>query len=115
MLAPPSPREHQHPSGLVEALHLPLALAASLRLTPEAFAELCAANPDVVLELAADGSLIAMTPTGSETGAQSGALFFQIKGWANTAGPWKAFDSSTAFRLTVPARLLRRSWLCGEP
>jgi Uma2 family endonuclease len=83
----------------MEALCLPLAVAASLRFTPEAFAELCAANPDAVLELAADGSLIPMTPTGSETGAQSGALFFQIKGWANTAGPWKAFDSSTGFRL----------------
>jgi Uma2 family endonuclease len=83
----------------MEALSLPLAVAACLRFTPEAFAELCAANPEAVLELAADGSLIPVTPTGSETGAQSGALFFQIKGWANTAGPWKAFDSSTGFRL----------------
>jgi hypothetical protein len=36
----------------MEALSLPLAVAASLRFTPEAFAELCAANPDAVLERA---------------------------------------------------------------
>jgi len=43
---------------------LPLIHSSSLRLTPEQFVELCQANPDAVLELAADGSLIRMTPTG---------------------------------------------------
>ena len=73
MLAPP-----RHPlpqTGDVEALEdalaaqlsLPIALTSQLRLSPEQFAELCAANPDAVLELAADGALILMTPTGSET------------------------------------------------
>jgi Uma2 family endonuclease len=52
-----------------------------------------------VLELAADGSLILMTPTGSETGARNGELFFQIKAWARASGRWKAFDSSGGFRL----------------
>jgi Uma2 family endonuclease len=60
---------------------------------------LCEANPDAVLELAADGSLICMTPTGSDTGASNGELFFQIKTWARAGGGWKAFDSSTGFRL----------------
>lgn len=50
MLALPSP------------LSLPETLTGSLRLTPEQFAEFCSANPDAVLELAADGSLITMTP-----------------------------------------------------
>jgi Uma2 family endonuclease len=86
-------------SAVSEALTLPMALTATLRLTPEQFAELCAANPDAVLELAADGSLIPMTPTGSETGSRSGELFFQIKAWARARGDWKAFDSSTGFRL----------------
>ena len=52
MLALPSHRERPHPPALMEALSLPLAVAASLRFTPEAFAELCAANPDAVLERA---------------------------------------------------------------
>ncbi|MEB3303210.1 MAG: Uma2 family endonuclease [Cyanobacteriota bacterium] len=85
--------------GLAEGLMLPIALTTTLRLTPEEFAEVCAANPDAVLELAADGSLIPMTPTGSETGSRSGELFFQIKSWARANGGWMAFDSSTGFRL----------------
>ncbi|MFM7170675.1 MAG: Uma2 family endonuclease, partial [Cyanobium sp.] len=76
-----------------------MALTTTLRLTPEEFAEVCEANPDAVLELAADGSLIPMTPTGSETGSRSGELFFQIKSWARANGGWMAFDSSTGFRL----------------
>jgi Uma2 family endonuclease len=100
MLAPPSLREHQHPSGLVEALSLPLALTASLRLTPEEFAELCAANPDAVLELAADGSLIPMTPTGSETSARNGSLLVALGLALRASGlPLKLFESSGGFRL----------------
>ncbi len=81
------------------SITLPLIHSGSLRLTPEQFAELCQANPDAVLELAADGSLICMTPTGSETGARNADLAIQIQAWARAAGGWKAFDSSTGFRL----------------
>jgi Uma2 family endonuclease len=59
----------------------------------------CQANPDAVLELGADGQLIAMTPTGSETGARSGEIFFQLKRFARDSGGYQAFDSSTGFRL----------------
>ncbi|MFM1902003.1 MAG: hypothetical protein RLZZ216_2579 [Cyanobacteriota bacterium] len=52
-----------------------------------------------MLALAADGSLTCMTPTGSDTGARNGKLFFQIKSRARATGGWKAFDSSTGFRL----------------
>ena len=81
------------------SITLPLLHSSSLRLTPEQFAELCQANPDAVLELAADGSLICMTPTGSDTGARNADLAFQIQAWARASGRWKAFDSSTGFRL----------------
>jgi hypothetical protein len=40
----------------------PLLLPQDLRLSPEQFALVCQANPDAVLELAADGQLITMTP-----------------------------------------------------
>jgi Uma2 family endonuclease len=103
MLAPPRPLEipsgEECGAGLPELLNLPASLCAGLRFTPEQFAELCQANPDAVLELAADGSLILMTPTGSETGARNADLAFQIKTWARATGGWKAFDSSTGFRL----------------
>ena len=77
------------------ALRLPL----DLRLTPEQFGLVCAENREAVLELDADGRLIEMTPTGSETGSRNGELFFQLKLYAKRAGGWKAFDSSTGFCL----------------
>ena len=52
-----------------------------------------------MLELAADGRVIAMTPTGGETGARNGELFFQLKLYAKRTAQWKVFDSSTGFQL----------------
>lgn len=115
MLAPLNPREKPGtvppgpdtlgPDDPFGALTLPVALSASLRLTPEQFEQLCQVNPEAVLELAADGHLIAMTPTGGDTGARNGELFFQIKAWARARGGWMAFDSSTGFRLPDEAVL----------
>jgi Uma2 family endonuclease len=76
-----------------------LRLPLDLRLTPEQFGLVCAENREAVLELDADGRLIEMTPTGSETGSRNGELFFQLKFYAKRAGGWKAFDSSTGFCL----------------
>ena len=87
------------------AITLPVALTTSLRLSPDQFEQLCLANPEAVLELAQDGHLIAMTPTGGDTGARNGELFFQIKAWARAQGGWMAFDSSTGFRLPDDAVL----------
>jgi Uma2 family endonuclease len=70
--------------------------AASAQRQPEAHPR---AVRRAVLELAADGSLIPMTPTGSETGARNANLLFQIQAWTRAAGGWKVFDSSTGFRL----------------
>ncbi len=103
MLPPPLPQQilsgQESGTGLPESLNLPVSLCADLRFTPEQFAELCQANPEAVLELAADGSLILMTPTGGETGARNAELSFQIYTWARNNGNWKSFDSSTGFRL----------------
>ena len=77
----------------------PLRLPSDLRLTPDQFALVCAENRDSVLELTANGRVLVMTPTGSETGSRSGELFFQLKLFAQHQGCWKAFDSSTGFLL----------------
>jgi Uma2 family endonuclease len=76
-----------------------LRLPLDLRLTPEQFALVCAENPDAVLELTADGQLITMTPTGSETGARNSRLVMRLLLWADQQGGWKVFDSSSGFRL----------------
>ena len=100
MLAPSSPRELNDGSGLPDGLTLPLALTGSLRLTPEEFVEVCAANPGAVLELAPDGALIPMTPTGSETSGRNGALLVALGQAVQASGlPLKLFDSSDGFRL----------------
>jgi len=97
MALAPSPSPAQ-PAELEPA---PLLLPWDLWLTPEQFERVCQANPEAVLELAADGALIAMTPTGGETGARSLRLGQRLLAWADGpgAGPWIAFDSSTGFQL----------------
>jgi Uma2 family endonuclease len=77
----------------------PLQFLPGLRLTPEQFALLCSENREAVLELAADGSLIIITPTGSETGARNSRIEMRLLLWADQQGGWKVFGSSTGFLL----------------
>jgi len=93
--ASPAPPDAAAP---VDAL-VPLRFPPDLRLTPEQFALLCAENREAVLELAADGRVLAMTPTGSETGGRNSELSFQLQRFARSSAGWKAFDSSSGFRL----------------
>jgi Uma2 family endonuclease len=77
-----------------------LTLPRTLSLTPSQFAQVCAANPEAVLELAADGTLIEMTPTGGASGARNqtlGALLWLAIEQGRL--PLKLFDSSTGFLL----------------
>jgi Uma2 family endonuclease len=83
------------PHGPGAALLLP----PTLRLTPEQFALVCEANPEAVLELAADGQLISMTPTGGDTGRRNTRLLTRLQTWADRQGGWDVFASSTGFRL----------------
>ena len=76
-----------------------LLLHPELRLSPEQFALVCEANPEAVLELAADGQLISMTPTGGDTGRRNTRLLTRLQTWADRQGGWTVFDSSTGFRL----------------
>lgn len=88
----PAPETVEEPAAL--------ALPWDLRLTPQQFALVCAANPDAVLELDADGRLIPMTPTGGDTGARNNALLFQLNlALQALPGAFQVFDSSTGFQL----------------
>jgi Uma2 family endonuclease len=93
----------------------PLLLPQDLRLTPEQFALVCEANPEAVLELAADGQLITITPTGGETGARNINLAYQLAHWARSHGSWKLFDSSTGFRLADGSVLSPDADVATEP
>jgi Uma2 family endonuclease len=77
-----------------------LTLPRTLSLTPAQFAEVCAANPEAVLELDALGHVVEMTPTGSASGARNqtlGALLWLAI--ERSRLPLKLFDSSTGFLL----------------
>lgn len=76
-----------------------LTLPPTLRLTPSQFAEVCAINPEAVLELEADGTLIEMSPTGGSTGARHSRLVSQLQAWADACGGWIVLDSSSGFLL----------------
>jgi Uma2 family endonuclease len=93
-LAPPPAIAEASGAGLP-----PLLLPSDLQLSPEQFARVCEANPEAVLELAADGQLIAMTPTGGDTSARNSLLITRLQIWALAQGGWKVFDSSGGFCL----------------
>ncbi len=76
-----------------------LTLPRTLTLTPAQFEEVCAANPEAVLELDANGTLIEMTPTGGTTSARNSRLVNQLQSWADLHGGWIVFDSSGGFLL----------------
>jgi len=77
-----------------------LTLPATLRVTAAQFAEVCAANPEAVLELDADGHLIEMTPAGGESSARNQTLGALLWLAVRQSGlPLKVFDSSGGFLL----------------
>ena len=99
MVTLPIPQDPPAELSLPDALTLPHDLGRGLHFTPEQFAQLCACNPDAVLELTAEGHLIVMTPTGGETGRRNSRISFQLQSWARQQGGWEVFDSSTGFQL----------------
>ena len=101
----------------------PLLLPWDLRLTPEQFERVCQANPEAVLELAADGHLIVMTPTGGETSSRNSRLLIQLGiALSRSKRNLGIFDSSAGFLLPDgsvlspgAALLLHERWLALTP
>ena len=79
------------------ALHSPLEL--TLELTDEQFFQLCQNNLDLRFERTANGELIIMSPTGSETGRRNSDLNFQLTAWNIQNNLGVVFDSSSGFKL----------------
>ncbi len=76
-----------------------LNLRALTKLTHEQFSELCLTNPDIQLELTAQGELVVMPPTGWESGKRNALLTGRLLQWSDIDGTGVVFDSSTGFRL----------------
>ena len=102
-------------SGIME-LTAPLKMKVRrTKLTEEQFIELCQENPELRLELTAQGELVIMPPTGSEGGWRSGEVFLALGIWTRQDDTGLSFDSSTGF--TLPNGAIRSpdaSWIQRE-
>lgn len=76
-----------------------LNLRPSLELTDETFWQICQNNPELRLEKTAQGKLVAMSPTGSESGYRNADLLGQLWQWNRQKGLGIVFDSSSGFAL----------------
>ena len=70
------------------------------KITDEVLEQLCRENPEAKLETNAQGQLIIMSPTGSQSGQRNGRLFFQVELWNSQKRLGVTFDSSTGFKLS---------------
>jgi Uma2 family endonuclease len=77
----------------------------TLRLTHAEFEQLCQDNPEMRLELTANGELIVMVPAGWESSERNGDLVIQIGNWNRQAKLGRVFDSSGGFTLPSGAVL----------
>src|SRR5437867_6840255 len=85
------------------ALRLSLDMS-SLRLTDDQFCLLCRDNPDLRLELSAEGELIIMPPTYTDTGWRCLRIGRRLDEWAEKDGTGTSYGSSTGFTLPNGAK-----------
>lgn len=71
----------------------------TLRVTREEFEQLCHDNPELRLELTANGELITMPPAGWESSRRNGKLTVRVGVWNEQTKLGEAFDSSGGFTL----------------
>ncbi|GAB3340423.1 Uma2 family endonuclease [Larkinella ripae] len=92
--------------------HLTLHPPRQFQFDDEYFFALCQANRDLRLERDADGNIILMPPTGSETGRYNADLLGELWNWNRKTKLGYVFDSSTGF--TLPDSSVRSpdvSWI----
>jgi Uma2 family endonuclease len=101
---------------LPEEYHLPFKLNVhETKLTEEQFVRLCQENPDLRIELTAQGELVLMPPTGLESGWRNSRLIRRLDAWTEGEGTGITFDSSTMFTLPNGAkRSPDASWIRRE-
>jgi Uma2 family endonuclease len=86
-----------------------------VRLTEEQFERLCQENPDLRIELSAQGELVIMPLTGLETGRKNTKITQNLANWSDADGTGVVFDSSTLFTLPNGAkRSPDASWVRKE-
>lgn len=84
-------------------------------MSSEEFFAFCQLNDDLRIERAADGQMIIMAPTGSETGNRNSEINAEIVFWNRVHKLGVTFDSSTGFTLPNGAeRAPDTAWIRKE-
>lgn len=97
---------------LVETNPIVLRMPPALAMDDDQFFEFCQVNRELRIERTAEGEIIVMPPTGSETGGRNFDLIAQFSVWVKRDSTGKGFDSSTGFKLPNGAeRSLDVSWV----
>ena len=97
----------------------PIVIQPERRMTPDQFYDFCAANPDLRIELTAEGEIVIIPLTGAETGYRNSELTAQLRNWSRRDGRGRAFDSNTEYLLPDGSALcpdaswIERSRLAG--
>jgi Uma2 family endonuclease len=78
---------------------LVLQMSPAIEMTDEQFFHFCQQNRDYRIERTAQGEIIIMPPTGSETGNRNFDLIIQLGIWTRQNKTGIGFDSSTGFTL----------------
>ena len=97
-----------------ETGHAPwiITLNPVMEMTDDQFAEFCALNDDMRIELTAEGIIEIMPPTFAYTGNRNIKISAALQNWTSQDGSGLAFDSSTGF--TLPNGAIRSpdaSWI----
>lgn len=103
------------PTAVEPATTLAVPADVRLKVSPDDFAALCAANRDLRLEREADGGLIVMAPAGMDSSDRNAELLVQIGIWNKAQRRGKLFDSSGGF--TLPSSAVRAAdvtWVARE-
>ncbi|MFN8484059.1 MAG: Uma2 family endonuclease [Anaerolineae bacterium] len=83
----------------IESATRVLRLGPTIALTPAQFYDMCRANPDLQLEMNAEGEIIIMPPAGGHSSARNAKLTARLVVWAEKDGSGQVFDSSGGFEL----------------
>ena len=93
----------------------PIHIEPHRRIAQDEFYELCLANPDLRMELTAQGEIVVMPPTGGETSYRNSELSGQLRDWSRRDGRGRAFDSNAEYMLPDGSALSPdASWVSRE-
>ncbi len=73
-------------------------------MTDDEFFAFCSEHPDLFFEMTAEGELLVMPPTNSETSDSNAEIGYQLRKWAKKDKRGRTFDSSGGYVLPNGAR-----------